>query len=149
MTLSRHRRKLIIRGLRFATPAYLLGVALHLTGFTDFGEIHAMFSLADPRLFLTFGVAVVVTALGVHAVRAKQRARLPRGAMHPGIIPGAALFGIGWALTGACPGVAFAQLGEGQLMALVPLIGIFTGNAIYAAAHRRFFRWDTGSCEAG
>ena len=52
-------------------------------------------------------------------------------------------------LTGACPGVAFAQLGEGQLMALITIVGIFIGNAIYAAAHRKFFRWDTGSCEAG
>lgn len=143
------RRKQILRGLRFAIPAYLLGVVLHLTGFTDFAEIHAMFSLEDPRLFLTFGIAVVLTSAGVHAVRAKERSRLSRAAMHPGIIPGAVLFGIGWALSGACPGVAFAQLGEGQLMAIIPLIGIFIGNAIYAVAHRKFFRWDTGSCEAG
>ena len=143
------RRKQILRGLRFAIPAYLMGVVLHLTGFTDFAELHAMFSLEDPRLFLTFCIAVGLTSLGVHAVRAKDRARLARSAMHPGIIPGAALFGIGWALTGACPGVAFAQLGEGQLMALITIAGIFVGNAIYAVAHRKFFRWDTGSCEAG
>lgn len=143
------RTKQILRGLRFAIPAYLMGVVLHLTGFTDFAELHAMFSLEDARLFLTFCIAVGVTSLGVHAVRAKDRARLTRAAIHPGIIPGAALFGIGWALTGACPGVAFAQLGEGQLMALITIAGVFVGNAIYAVAHRKFFRWDTGSCEAG
>ena len=147
--MSRSRRKQIIRGLRFAIPAYLFGMVLHFTGFTNFAEIHAMFSLEDPRLFLTFCVAVALTGVGIHSVRAKQRARLPRGALHPGIIPGAALFGIGWALTGACPGVAFAQLGEGQLMALVTLAGIFIGNAIYAYTHRKLFRWDSGSCEAG
>lgn len=147
--MSPARRKKITRALRFAIPAYLLGVALHFTGFTDFAEIHAMFSLADPRLFLTFGVAVLITGVGVHAVRGKERARLPRGAMHPGIIPGAALFGIGWALTGACPGVVFGQLGEGQLLAFISLAGIFIGNAIYSYAHRKLFSWDTGSCEAG
>ena len=143
------RAKPFVRGLRFALPAFLLGVVLHLTGFTDFAEVHAMFGLEDPRLFVTFAVAVAVTSAGVHAVRAKERAKLPRGRIHPGILPGAALFGIGWALTGACPGVVFAQLGEGQFMALLTLAGIFLGNAIYAYMHRRLFRWDTGSCEAG
>lgn len=144
-----YKLKSIVRGLRFAIPGFLLGLALHFVGFTDFSEVRKMFSLADPRLFLTFAVGVTVTAIGVHAVRARQRKRLPRGAMHPGILPGAALFGIGWALTGACPGVVFAQLGEGQLMALLTLAGILLGNAIYLHVHRRFFRWDTGSCEAG
>lgn len=144
-----YRTKTIVRGFRFAVPAFLLGLVLHFTGFTNFDEVHKMFGLEDWRLFLTFGVAVVLTMVGVHSVRAKERARLPRGAMHPGILPGAALFGVGWALTGACPGVVFAQLGEGQLMALVSLVGIFLGNAIYSVAHRRWFRWDTGSCEAG
>lgn len=143
------RRKFIVRALRFAFPAFLLGVVLHFIGFTNFGEVHAMFSLADPRLFLTFGVAVAVTSLGIHVARPEQRKRLPRAKLHPGIIPGAALFGIGWALTGACPGVVFAQLGEGQLLALLTFVGIFAGNWIYGYVHRRFFRWDTGSCDIG
>ncbi len=145
----RDRRKYYVRALRFAIPAFLLGVAIHLVGFSDFAEIHAMFSLADPRLFLTFAVAVAVTGAAIHLARPRERARLPRGKLHPGIIPGAALFGIGWALTGACPGVVFVQLGEGQLLALVSLVGVLAGNLIYGYVHRRFFRWDTGSCDIG
>ena len=144
-----YKLKTIIRAARFAIPGFLFGIAIHHIGFSDYAEVHRMFTLADPRLFLTFATAVAVTAIGVHALRSKERQRLPRGAMHPGILPGAALFGIGWALTGACPGVVFVQLGEGQLMALLVLAGIFLGNAIYLHVHRRFFRWDTGSCEAG
>ncbi len=142
-------RKTIIRGFRFALPGLLLGFVLHFVGFTNFDEVHRMFLLVDLRLILTFAVAVAVTSLGLHAVRKQERSRLSRGRMHPGIIPGAALFGIGWALTGACPGVVFAQLGEGQLLALVSLAGVLAGNAIYGYVHRRYFVWDTGSCEIG
>ncbi|WP_255216407.1 DUF6691 family protein [Pseudenhygromyxa sp. WMMC2535] len=138
-----------IRTLRFAVPGILLGVALHAVGFTNFDELHEMFSLEDPRLFLTFAVAVAVTAVAVHTARPKARARLPRGPVHPGIVPGAALFGVGWALTGGCPGVVFAQIGEGQLLALISLAGVFAGNWIYGVVHRRFFEWDTGSCDIG
>ncbi len=141
--------KTLVRGIRFALPGLLLGVALHFVGFTNFDEVHRMFLLADLRLFLTFGVAVAVTCMALHAVRKRERARLPRGHMHPGILPGAALFGIGWALTGACPGVVFAQIGEGQLMAAISLVGVIAGNWIYRFAHRRLFVWDTGSCDIG
>lgn len=141
--------KTFVRALRFALPGLLLGVALHFIGFTDFGEIRRMFALEDPRLFLTFAVGVVITSVGLHLTRPRERSRLPRGRVHPGLIPGAALFGIGWALTGACPGVIFAQLGEGQLLALLSLVGVLAGNRIYASVHRRFFKWDTGSCDIG
>ena len=66
--------------------------------------------------------------------------------IHPGSAIGGLLFGIGWALGGACPGVALVQLGEGQLAAGLTLIGIFSGNWLYAAAHERFFRWSSRSC---
>ena len=143
------RSTYIIRGVRFAVPGFLLGVALHFVGFGDFSEVHAMFALEDLRLILTFAVAVAVTSVGIHLARPQERAKLPRGKVHPGIIPGAALFGIGWALTGGCPGVIFVQLGEGQLIAIVTLVGVLAGNLLYGRAHRRFFRWDTGSCDIG
>lgn len=143
------RQKYFVRALRFAVPAFFFGVAVHFIGFTNFDELHAFFALEDLRLLWTFALAVAVTSAAIHLARAPERARLPRGRVHPGIVPGAALFGIGWALTGACPGVVFAQLGEGQLLALLTLVGVLAGNLIYGRVHRRFFRWDTGSCDIG
>lgn len=141
--------KTFIRGLRFALPGLLFGAAIHFIGFSNFAEVQRMFLLEDLRLILTFAVAVAVTSAGIHAVRKYERARLPRGKVHPGIIPGAVLFGVGWALTGACPGVVFVQVGEGQLLALVTMAGVLAGNTLYGVVHRRFFVWDTGSCDNG
>lgn len=147
--MTNETTKFYSRGFRFALPAFMFGVAIHFIGFSNFAEVHEMFSLQDPRLILTFAVAVVITSAAIHLARPRERRQLGRGKLHPGIIPGAALFGIGWAVTGACPGVVMVQIGEGQLLALVTLVGVLAGNSIYGRVHRRFFRWDTGSCDIG
>ena len=108
-----------------------LGFVLSRLGFTDWGELHGMLTLSDLRLVGAFGVAVVVTAIGLRVLTVGQH--LPAKPFHSGIVPGALLFGVGWALSGACPGAALAQLGEGRLTALVSVVGVFVGSALYQA----------------
>jgi hypothetical protein len=43
------------------------------------------------------------------------------------------IFGAGWAITGACPGPIFAQLGAGQWMAVWTFLGAMLGMFTYAA----------------
>ena len=66
--------------------------------------------------------------------------------IHPGTLPGGVLFGLGWAVCGACPAVALVQMGEGQLGGAFTFAGILAGNWVYAAVHERFFRWTPGVC---
>ena len=108
-----------------------LGFVLSRLGFTDWGELHRMLTFTDLRLVGAFGVAVVVTAIGLRVLTVGQH--LPAKPFHSGIVPGALLFGVGWALSGACPGAALAQLGEGRLTALVSVVGVFVGSALYQA----------------
>jgi uncharacterized membrane protein YedE/YeeE len=125
---------------------FLLGFSLDRIGFSDWGEVHRMFLFADLRLFLTFATGVTLTMIGFFALFRGEP--MPRRAIHRGTIPGGVLFGVGWALTGACPGIILVQLGEGQLPGLVTLAGVLAGTALYPRLHARFFRWDPGSCEA-
>lgn len=121
-----------------------LGFVLCAVGFTDYDELHAMFTLADLRMLFTFAGAVAISAIGYRVLR--EARPLPRRFFHRGSIPGGVLFGIGWAIAGACPAVAFAQLGQGHLWALATLAGIVVGNIVYARLHARFFRFDRGTC---
>ncbi len=130
---------------RHGTSALLglaLGVTLSLVGFTDFNAVHQMFALQDLRLLFTFmgGVALLVIPLWF------MKTSNGPPALTPGTVPGSLLFGAGWAVTGACPGVAFTQLGEGQLWALVSLSTMLVGTHVYPLLHRRFFKWPMGSC---
>jgi uncharacterized membrane protein YedE/YeeE len=103
-----------------------------------------MFTFADLRLLFTFAGAVGIAYVGF-LIFAYGR-RIERKKFHPGTIPGAILFGAGWAVTGSCPSIAFVQLGQGYLPAAFTILGIAAGVWLYRAVHRRLFRWDTGSC---
>jgi uncharacterized membrane protein YedE/YeeE len=126
----------------------LLGFALSRAGFSRWDEIHAMFTFSEFRLTLGFATGALVLAVAWRVIARMTGARWPARRFHRGTVPGAILFGAGWALAGACPGIVFVQLGEGQLGALATLAGIFTGNWLHAVVQERWLRWSTGSCDA-
>ena len=130
--------------LRLGLLGMVMGIVLSYIGFTDYGEVHKMFLFADLRLLFTFGGAVLLAMLFFNFLMAD----LPpaRKHLHPGTVPGSILFGIGWAMTGSCPSTALVQLGQGQAPAVFTIFGIFFGVWFYRQVHRRFFRWDSGSC---
>ncbi len=123
-----------------------LGYALSWIGFSNWDEVHRMFTFTDLRMTLTFGCAVVVLFPAWRILGRVQGVSWPTRGVHKGTLAGGLLFGVGWALSGTCPSIAFVQLGEGQLAALITIVSILVGNLLYSVVHERFFRWDTGSC---
>lgn len=122
------------------------GFALSRMGFSSWDEVHNMFTFSDLRLLLSFMLAVGLLTASWIAIRKLTGASWAGRAVHPGTLAGGAIFGVGWALSGSCPSIALVQLGEGQLGALVTLLGILGGNYLYALVHERYFRWSTSSC---
>ncbi len=122
----------------------VFGFVLSRLGFSDYGEIHLMFTFASWNLTLAFALAVVVIWMGFRVGKSPED-HAPRR-IHSGTLPGGVLFGVGWALCGACPSIALVQLGEGRGTALVTLAGIVAGTWVYTPIHRRFFGWPTESC---
>jgi uncharacterized membrane protein YedE/YeeE len=122
-----------------------LGVSLGFIGFGDYGELARMFTFQDLRLYFTFGGAVLVTAIGL---RLFVQQPLPTTPMHRAVPIGAALFGAGWALAGACPGIGLVQIGEGTMPAAVTFAGMLLGMRAYDYVNARWLRWGVGSCGA-
>lgn len=123
-----------------------LGYALSRIGFSSWDEVHRMFVFADLRMTLVFASGVALLFPAWRLLGRVQGVTWPKRGIHKGTLAGGLLFGIGWALCGACPSIAFVQLGEGQVAALATIGGIFLGNYVYSVVHERFFRWDVGSC---
>ncbi len=128
---------------RLALLGVALGATLSALGFTDYGELHRMFTFADPRLLLTFSTGVAIAGVGFAAYC--RGGKMPRRRLRKGTILGALIFGVGWALTGGCPGALLAQIGEGKLPALLTLAGVAVGIALGHRVKARL-RWDSGSC---
>ncbi len=135
----------VVRALLVGTA---FGAVLARVGFASWDEVHRMFVFADLRLLWTFTFAVALLAPALWGLRRAHRIPWPRRPTHRGTVLGGALFGAGWALCGACPSIAFVQLGAGQLGAAWTLAGVLIGDAAFGWLNARFLHWSTGSCTA-
>ena len=60
-----------------------------------------------------------------------EKIELPKKQFSKGHVYGGILFGFGWALTGACPGPLFAQIGAGALVVVATLLAAIAGTWVY------------------
>lgn len=119
-----------------------LGFCVTRIGFGDYAQLNRMFTFQDPRMFLAFAGAVVIIAV----VFALLRVRRSPGRIHAGVIPGAVLFGTGWAISGGCPAIPIIQVASGYLPALITIAGVVVGVRLCRWATARYFPVDKGSC---
>lgn len=123
----------------------MLGFTLSCTGFSDYTEVHRMFTFADLRLVMVFAGAVCLSA-ALFFLFDRPRFFAPRLKPHRGTIIGGVVFGAGWAITGACPAISLVQIGEGQLPAFATLLGVLIGNRIFRWANPRFMCVPSDGC---
>jgi uncharacterized membrane protein YedE/YeeE len=77
--------------------------------------------------------AIIVGMFGILALNDLEIIKLSHKAMNVGaVVIGGALFGIGWAVMGYCPGTSVGALGEGRWHAIFGVLGMIVGAAIYA-----------------
>lgn len=120
------------------------GWVLSRSGAADYDFIQGMFLFTNFQLYGIIGCAVLVTAPGLWWL--KRHGRTAFGAAlavkpkprHPGNIVGGVLFGIGWSITGMCPGPILVSLGEGKLYAVGALAGTLAGAALFGVLYERF-----------
>jgi len=114
------------------------GYFLTKAGVTDYNRIIDMFTGHDWKLLGAVLLAVAVSAVGIFLLQRNGSPTLQGGIIEwrpsefrKDRLIGAALFGVGWAMAGACPATALAQVGEGKLMALFTVAGILLGAWAY------------------
>ena len=120
-----------------------LGYTVANIGYGDYAELNRMFTFQDLRMFFTFAGAVALAAAGT-ALLLRRRPAPVR--IHRGVVPGAVMFGAGWAVSGGCPGIPIVQLAAGYLPALISLTGVIIGMRLYKWVNGRYLHLDQGSC---
>jgi uncharacterized membrane protein YedE/YeeE len=115
------------------------GFVLSRSGAADYNFVQGMFLLTELQLFGIIGTAVALTAPGLWLLKRHGRTVTGRPLtielkeLHWGTVGGGVLFGIGWSLTGMCPGPIFVNVGEGKIYALAALAGALSGTSLYGA----------------
>jgi uncharacterized membrane protein YedE/YeeE len=97
-----------------------------------------MFQLTSFHMYGVIGTAVVTGMISIFLIKkfkiksiAGEEIVLQNKKFTRGQIFGGLLFGIGWAITGACPGPLFAQIGSGFLAVAVTLLSAIAGTWLY------------------
>lgn len=116
------------------------GFILSRSGASDYNFIQGMFLLTNLQLYGIIGAAVVLTAPGLwlikrNAAKKGQPLHIPPKPRHLGNIVGGIAFGIGWSMTGMCPGPIVVNLGEGKLYAIAAFCGTLLGAYIMGALY--------------
>jgi hypothetical protein len=122
----------------------LLGIAFGITltqaEVLSWFRIQEMFRFHSPGMYLIIASALAVAMLSVEIIKRYQIKTL---AGDPIVIPpkrmdrgiryalGGSFFGIGWALTGACPGPLFALVGNGLTVMLAAILSALAGTLTY------------------
>ncbi len=140
--------------LSFLVGIYF-GVILVKSEVVSWFRIQQMFRFEEAHMYLIIGSAVVVGVtsvwlmkrLGVVSVE-HEPIQYREKQWHPGLIYGGIAFGLGWAITGACPGPIYAQIGSGHWLALVTFGGAFLGVYLYGVVENYLPQsFGTGSVE--
>jgi uncharacterized membrane protein YedE/YeeE len=125
--------------VRYLLTGMAFGVLLYKSEVISWYRIQEMFRFQSFHLFGVIGSAVVVGAISVALLRRRNARTLagdpidvPPKPDHRGTWIGGSIFGMGWALTGACPGPLYAHVGAGTSVMLVALLSAIVGTWVYS-----------------
>ncbi len=125
--------------IKFILAGILFGIIMSKSEAISWYRIQEMFRFQSFHMYGLMGTAV---ALGSIAVFLIKKFKINDYSGQPIIFKdkdksflrymiGGAIFGLGWALTGACPGPMFVNIGYGYLGMLVVIVGALAGTYLY------------------
>ncbi|WP_207535584.1 DUF6691 family protein [Desertivirga arenae] len=128
-----------MKGLKYILTGLVFGVIMAKSEAISWYRIQEMFRFQAFHMYGIIGTAVI---LGVTAVALIKKFRLKdskgnlitfqdKDKRWQRYLFGGMIFGLGWALTGACPGPMFVNIGYGYLAMIIVVIGALVGTYLY------------------
>jgi uncharacterized membrane protein YedE/YeeE len=133
-----------MKNLKYLAAGVLFGIVLYKSEVISWFRIQEMFRFQSFHMYGVMIAAVLVGAITSRLLRS-GRARALNGepiavAQRPfqhGTWIGGTLFGMGWALTGACPGPLYVLVGAGLTVMLAAIASAMLGVWVYAWLDRK------------
>lgn len=128
-----------MKGLKFILTGILFGIIMAKSEAISWYRIQEMFRFQSFHMFGIIGTAVLLGALSVYLLK-KFKIRDYHGnpivfqdkdKSFPRYLIGGSIFGLGWALTGACPGPMFVNIGYGYWAMIIVVLGSLAGTYLY------------------
>jgi hypothetical protein len=124
---------------RYILVGILLGFVLYKSEAVSWFRIYEMFRFQSFHMFGIIGSAVLSGIVIVQLIKRKKLKNAAGGTIvikdkartYPRYLLGGLIFGMGWALAGACPAPMFILMGAGETVFIVYLVAAMTGTFVY------------------
>lgn len=127
-----------LASLKYVVVGIFFGIIFVKAEIISWFRIQEMFQLQSFFMYGVIGIAVVVGIISVQLIKRfniktiqGEKIEIQPKTFNKGQIYGGLLFGFGWAMTGACPGPLFAQIGTGATVIVVTLASAILGTWFY------------------
>lgn len=133
-----------MKNIKFLIAGLLFGIVLVKSQVVSWFRIHEMFRLEAFHMYGIIGSAIIVGMISVLIIKRFQIKTIklepiviPEKKFHWGNVYGGLIFGLGWAITGACPGPLFAQIGSGFTVIGITLLSAIAGTWVYGLVREK------------
>jgi uncharacterized membrane protein YedE/YeeE len=130
--------KPLASNIKYGLLGIVFGIVFVKAEIISWFRIQEMFRLESFHMYGVIGSAVVVGMISVLLIKRfnarsmeGEKIKLDDKKFNKGQIYGGLIFGLGWGITGACPGPLFAQIGTGATVIVVTLLSAIAGTWVY------------------
>ncbi|MBK0369877.1 DUF6691 family protein [Flavobacterium agrisoli] len=127
-----------MKNIPYLVVGILFGIIFVKAEVISWFRIQEMFRLQSFHMYGVIGSAVATGMLSVFIIKkfniktlSGEKIEIQPKTFKKGQIYGGLLFGLGWAITGACPGPLFAQIGTGVTVIIITLLSAIVGTWCY------------------
>jgi len=131
--------------VKYLLVGILFGVVMTKSEAVSWFRIQEMFRFESFHMYGIIGTAVILGAILVAAIKKFNGQTLagesikfnPKAMSIPRYLIGGTIFGLGWAMTGACPGPMFTLLGQGVWSIILVILSAIIGTYAYGVLRPR------------
>ncbi|MBV8251221.1 MAG: YeeE/YedE family protein [Chitinophaga sp.] len=133
-----------MKNIKYLLVGIYFGIVLVKSQVISWFRIQEMFQLTSFHMYGVIGTAVITGMISVQLIRrfgiktfAGEPISIAPKQFDKGQIFGGIIFGLGWAITGACPGPLFAQIGSGFTVVVITLLSAIAGTWVYGLLEKK------------
>ncbi|MGV6832107.1 MAG: DUF6691 family protein [bacterium] len=128
-----------MRYITYLVIGIFFGIIMYKSEAASWFRIYEMFQFGSFHMYGIIGSALVIGVIGVQVIKrnnikpldGSEMSLKPKNKSVARYLLGGILFGLGWALAGACPGPMYVLAGSGYISILIVIFGAVAGTFLY------------------
>lgn len=134
-----------MRTLGYLFIGIFFGVVMYKSEAASWFRIYEMFHFDSFHMYGIIGSALFLGVIGVQLIKRRRMKTFfgdpikiaPKERGFKNYLFGGVIFGLGWALAGACPGPIYTLIGAGYVSILIVLAGALLGAFLYGLLRKK------------